>query len=314
MYNTPLPLDDFEGYDGYWEGRERGGKTTEILPRWKLAVEKIPDGASVLDVGCGSGGFLMYLREQRPNCRVRGTDISQHAVDLARERGLDAFQADLTVDKLDDDYDYITGFEMIEHVHEAEKVLVAMRDAMRRQLILSLPNTGYIEHRARLAVFGRFPNTQIKFHAKEHIRFWTVKDFRDWADHFDLDVVDIQGQWGLHFMPWRSRPATLLAADRVHPATTLTRGFSVDRWPSAGPLTSGFGGAEGIRTPDLLIANETRYQLRHSPMRPLSARKKLPPACPRSESASAWSSTCCDAVFRSLSAPYAACSASSNSA
>jgi len=30
-------------------------------------------------------------------------------------------------------------------------------------------------------------------------------------------------------------------------------------------LTSGFGGAEGIRTPDLLIANETRYQLRHSP-------------------------------------------------
>ena len=206
-YNTPLPLDDFEGYDGYWEGRERGGKTTEILPRWKLAVEKIPDGASVLDVGCGSGGFLMYLREQRPNCRVRGTDISQHAVDLARERGLDTFQADLTVDKLEDEYDYITGFEMIEHVHEAEKVLVAMRDATRRQLILSLPNTGYIEHRARLALFGRFPNTQIKFHAKEHIRFWTVKDFRDWADHFDLDVVDIQGQWGLHFMPWRSRPA-----------------------------------------------------------------------------------------------------------
>jgi hypothetical protein len=27
------------------------------------------------------------------------------------------------------------------------------------------------------------------------------------------------------------------------------------------------GGAEGIRTPDLLIANETRYQLRHSPGR-----------------------------------------------
>jgi hypothetical protein len=26
-----------------------------------------------------------------------------------------------------------------------------------------------------------------------------------------------------------------------------------------------FGGAEGIRTPGLLIANETRYQLRHSP-------------------------------------------------
>ena len=34
---------------------------------------------------------------------------------------------------------------------------------------------------------------------------------------------------------------------------------------------SSFCGAEGIRTPDLLIANETRYQLRHSP----SMRTKL---------------------------------------
>ncbi len=29
-----------------------------------------------------------------------------------------------------------------------------------------------------------------------------------------------------------------------------------------------WGGAAGIRTPDLLIANETRYHLRHSPLVP----------------------------------------------
>ena len=34
--------------------------------------------------------------------------------------------------------------------------------------------------------------------------------------------------------------------------------------------TSPSGGAKGIRTPDLLIANETRYQLRHSPRCPFS--------------------------------------------
>jgi hypothetical protein len=34
-----------------------------------------------------------------------------------------------------------------------------------------------------------------------------------------------------------------------------------------GPLTCGYiGGAEGTRTPDPLVANEVRYQLRHSPM------------------------------------------------
>jgi methionine biosynthesis protein MetW len=205
-YNEPLPLEDFEGYDGYWEGRERGEDTATVLPRWEIAVQKIPDGASVLDVGCGSGGFLKYLLSQRPNCTVRGTDISKHAVSLAAAQGLDTFQSDLTKEPLDRQYDYITGFEMIEHVHEAEKVLVVMRDAMRKLLILSLPNTGYVEHRVRLALFGRFPNTQIKFHAKEHIRFWTAKDFRDWAEHFDLRVVEVQGQWGLPGLPWRSHP------------------------------------------------------------------------------------------------------------
>src|SRR4051794_24243893 len=57
----------------------------------------------------------------------------------------------------------------------------------------------------------------------------------------------------------------------------------------AGPLTSGFGGAEGIRTPDLLIANETRYQLRHSP----KCEEKLPPRPTYSESTRAF---CCGAV------------------
>src|SRR6476620_6367645 len=42
---------------------------------------------------------------------------------------------------------------------------------------------------------------------------------------------------------------------------------------SAGGTGFLIGGAEGIRTPDLLIANETRYQLRHSPMR-LTARRQ----------------------------------------
>ena len=205
-WNAPLPLNDFEGYDGYWSDRNPEATDEQIHPRWKIAVAHIPDGATVLDVGCGVGTFMQYLKSRRPNVTVRGTDVSRRAVELCREKGLDAFQADLTTEPLDRQYDYITGFEIIEHVHEAEKLLVTMRDATRKQLILSLPNTGYIEHRMRLALFGRFPNTQILLHAKEHIRFWTAKDFRDWVGHFGLRVVQIEGQWGLPFLPWRRRP------------------------------------------------------------------------------------------------------------
>lgn len=48
--------------------------------------------------------------------------------------------------------------------------------------------------------------------------------------------------------------------------TTRTRPRAVDFAPGHSEIIDARG-AEGIRTPGLLIANETRYQLRHSPGR-----------------------------------------------
>src|SRR5699024_7072698 len=64
-------------------------------------------------------------------------------------------------------------------------------------------------------------------------------------------------------------PATLSASARLQRAANGQR----QSRPALEPSRSGgtgfghptLGGAKGIRTPDLLIANETRYQLRHSP-------------------------------------------------
>ena len=211
-YRAPLPLRSFEDYDGYWE--HRAVEETEVRPRWKLALRHIPRGASVLDVGCGTGGFMKYLIEQRPDVTVEGTDISAAAVRVAQASGLSAFTADLTTDPLQRSYDVVTCFEVIEHIHDAEALLVTMRDASRK-LVISCPNIGYIEHRIRLALFGRFPNTTLMFHAKEHIRHWTVRDFRDWAAHHGLRVVSVEGQKGYPVVPWRRWPS-LFAAQVVY--------------------------------------------------------------------------------------------------
>ena len=55
------------------------------------------------------------------------------------------------------------------------------------------------------------------------------------------------------------------------------------------------GGAEGIRTPDLLIANETRYQLRHSPETPVEPARaeKIPPGSASPESGQEPTARCC---------------------
>lgn len=211
-YRAPLPLQSFQDYDGYWE--HRAVEEREVQPRWTLALRHIPHGASVLDVGCGTGGFMRYLTEQRPDVTVEGTDISEAAVKVAQSEGFRAFAADLTTEQLGRTYDVVTCFEVIEHIHDAEEVLMAMRDAAPR-LVVSCPNIGYVEHRARLALFGRFPNTTIMFHAKEHIRHWTVRDFRDWAAHHGQRVISVEGQKGYPAVPWRRWPS-LFAAQVVY--------------------------------------------------------------------------------------------------
>ena len=51
----------------------------------------------------------------------------------------------------------------------------------------------------------------------------------------------------------------------VRGSENSTEEESTTKHVCAGQTACELGGAEGIRTPDLLIANETRYQLRHSP-------------------------------------------------
>jgi len=49
---------------------------------------------SILDAGCGTGGLMLFLR-QKGYTRVKGFDLSPHAVGICRGRGLDVEQCDL---------------------------------------------------------------------------------------------------------------------------------------------------------------------------------------------------------------------------
>jgi len=200
---------EFSDYDAYWAER---GDLRWVFERWRIAAEVIPDGASVLDVGCGTGEFIAYLREQRPHVDATGCDLSARAVQMTVERGVDAFVADLAMEDLDGKYDYVTCFEVLEHIPDAETALERLKAVARHQIIASVPNAGYLDNRLRLALFGRFPITNCIFHIKEHVRHWTKRDFVEWVGHFGLRVVRVAPQYpGIRFLPWRRYPGLLSA-------------------------------------------------------------------------------------------------------
>ncbi|MFZ5644538.1 MAG: class I SAM-dependent methyltransferase [Bacillota bacterium] len=76
----------------YWDGdRKYGYGGYNYDGRWRVVAEEmaayynLQPGQSVLDVGCGKGFLLYELTQVVPGLIVAGLDISQYAIDNAKE-------------------------------------------------------------------------------------------------------------------------------------------------------------------------------------------------------------------------------------
>jgi ubiquinone/menaquinone biosynthesis C-methylase UbiE len=59
---------------------------TEGTHRETLARLDLPDGCSVLELGCGTGSLIVPLLKRWPRCHLVGVDISQQMLEVARRR------------------------------------------------------------------------------------------------------------------------------------------------------------------------------------------------------------------------------------
>jgi methionine biosynthesis protein MetW len=174
-------------YDTYWG--DKRGKDLGKLSHWQklradLALAHMVQGAplSLLDIGCGDGSVLAYMKKNRDVARAIGVDVSEKALARARELGIETLRSQTDPLKslpVSLKADYVCLFEVLEHMFNPEILLGAMVETAERGVFFSFPNTGYVTHRLRLAIFGRFP-LQWRVHPSEHLRFWTLADLKWW--------------------------------------------------------------------------------------------------------------------------------------
>jgi len=179
-------------YEEYWDTLSEETNRPISSFKLKLIEEIIDQGSRVLDIGCGDGTLLDYLRKVKA-IEAHGIETSDKAIELAREKAIEVEKADITQGEfqLTETYDYIIISEVLEHLPNPEQLMLKLKGRFRKHLIITIPNTGFAGERLRL-LLGRFPK-QWGLHPSEHLRFWTVTDFTFWCQQLGLRVENYYG-------------------------------------------------------------------------------------------------------------------------
>lgn len=183
-------------YDTYWDAKASTslGQLSPWRRRRAAAFSRLVEtGDAVLDLGVGDGALLEFMIDER-QISGYGLDVSPKAVEFCQARGLNVLLYDINrpiADALEVfpgvAFDWVILSEIIEHIADPETLLLSVMPLVRKGIIVSIPNTGFHQHRLRL-MLGRFP-LQWVVTPGEHLRFWTRADFRWWASQLGFQVT-----------------------------------------------------------------------------------------------------------------------------
>ncbi|QGW84811.1 methionine biosynthesis protein MetW [Variovorax paradoxus] len=175
------------------------------LETQRLIADLVPEGARVLDLGCGDGALLDLLQRER-GCTGYGVEIADGNVLQCIRRGVDVIQLNLDegLAVFDDaTFDVVLQIDTLQHLRNAE---VMLRETARvgRIGIVAFPNFAHWPNRISIAR-GRMPVTRrlpYQWYDTPNIRVGTFKDFEVLAQKNSLRVLDAFGVQGGRSVRW----------------------------------------------------------------------------------------------------------------
>jgi methionine biosynthesis protein MetW len=162
-------------------------------PDFAAIAAWIPQGASVLDLGCGDGSLLRYLKDTR-KVRGYGVEISDANIVACIRNGVNVIQGDIESG--------LSGFEsnafefvLLSQTLQATRHTEALvKEMLRvgREGIVSFPNFGYWKNRINV-MFGNMPVSEelpYQWYDTPNVHLCTLHDFEDFCRDLDVAVLE----------------------------------------------------------------------------------------------------------------------------
>jgi ubiquinone/menaquinone biosynthesis C-methylase UbiE len=131
--NTPVY------WDKVYQTGTYAGKHEELF---NMVLDNIPNGAKILDVGCGTGELARLIRDKR-NAIVTCLDFSRFACEQLIKDGFKTVVSALPKIPLPDNtFDTVMAIEVLEHLDDPQKTIIQMARVVRPGgiVICTVPN------------------------------------------------------------------------------------------------------------------------------------------------------------------------------
>ena len=168
-------------------------KLQDVRPDLARIASWIEPGSRVLDLGCGDGALLAWLRDNK-EVSGAGVELSDELIAASVSRGVDVIQQDLEQGLAlfdNQQFDTVVLSRTLQSMRNTEHILKEMA-RVARYGVVSFPNFGYWPHglsilRGRMPVTGEMP---YQWYDTPNIHLCTLRDFQDLATNLKLRITN----------------------------------------------------------------------------------------------------------------------------
>ena len=159
---------------------------------FQVIAELIENDKKVLDVGCGDGILMDFLKKNK-NTNIRGLEISKSKVQECIAKGLTVIEGNAEKDLKqfpDKSFDYVVLSQTLQAFLDPEVVIEELL-RVGKKAIVTIPNFGYWKVRLHLLLKGTMPITKRlpdEWYNTPNVHMCSIKDFFHFVKSKDIKI------------------------------------------------------------------------------------------------------------------------------